>query len=74
MWQLHGGIDRRSPPRGPLQVLALDHPNLQAGLYPNVMIPAFAVPTWIILHALSLWQLRRAARRPAGFEVSLAAG
>lgn len=58
---------------GPLHVLALDHPNLQMGLYPNVMIPAFAVPTWIILHALSLWQLRRAARRPAGFQISLAA-
>jgi hypothetical protein len=58
---------------GPLHVLALDHPNLQTGVYPNVMIPAFAVPSWIILHVLSLWQLRRAARRPLGFEVSLAA-
>jgi hypothetical protein len=59
---------------GPLHVLALDHPNLQTGLYPNVMIPAFAVPSWIIMHALSLWQLRRAARRPVAYQVSLAAG
>jgi hypothetical protein len=59
---------------GPLHVLALDHPNLQTGVYPSVMIPAFAVPSWIILHALSLWQLRRAARRPVGLEVALATG
>ncbi len=50
----------------PLHVLALDHPNLQTGVYPGVMVPAFAVPSSIILHALSLWQLRRAARRDAG--------
>jgi hypothetical protein len=29
------------------------------GLYPTVMIPAFAVPSSILLHALSLRQLRR---------------
>ena len=59
---------------GQFQVLALDHPNLQAGIYPNVMIPAFAVPSLIILHVLSLWQLRRAARRPGGLQLALAAG
>jgi hypothetical protein len=32
------------------------------GLYPAVMIPAFAVPTWIILHAISLRQLSRRQR------------
>jgi hypothetical protein len=32
------------------------------GVYPVVMIPAFAVPTWIILHALSLRQLSRRNR------------
>lgn len=32
------------------------------GLYPAVMIPAFGVPTWIILHALSLRQLLRRSR------------
>jgi hypothetical protein len=32
------------------------------GLYPAVMIPAFGVPTWIILHAASLRQLSRRNR------------
>jgi hypothetical protein len=32
------------------------------GLYPTVMIPAFGVPTWIILHAVSLRQLSRRSR------------
>jgi hypothetical protein len=32
------------------------------GLYPVVMIPAFGVPTWIILHAVSLRQLSRRNR------------
>jgi hypothetical protein len=36
-------------------------PNTPIG-YPLVMIPAFAVPQSLILHGLSLWQLRRAAR------------
>jgi hypothetical protein len=31
--------------------------------YPLVMIPAFGVPQALILHGLSLWQLRRAGRR-----------
>jgi len=48
---------------GPLQVLALDHPNVQVGTYPTVMIPAFGVPSSIILHGLSLCQLRRRARQ-----------
>jgi len=30
-----------------------------------VMIPAFGVPSSIILHGLSLWQLRRRARQTA---------
>ena len=33
--------------------------------FPLVMIPAFVVPQGLILHALSLWQLRRATRRVA---------
>jgi len=36
-----------------------------SGTYPLVMIPAFAVPLSLILHGLSLWQLRRTARAPA---------
>ena len=58
---------------GPFQLIVSSIPNSTAGVYPNVMIPAFAVPSWIVLHALSLWQLRRAARRTAGYQVSLAA-
>jgi len=44
---------------GPLQLIAPSIPNATGGLYPNVMIPAFAVPSSILLHALSLRQLRR---------------
>jgi len=47
---------------GRLQVFALDHPNIQLSTFPTVMIPAFAVPNSILLHALSLWQLRRMER------------
>ena len=47
---------------GPLQSLALDQPNVLITAYPSVMTPAFAVPLSLILHGLSLWQLRRGAR------------
>ncbi|HEX9237982.1 MAG TPA: hypothetical protein VF866_04395 [Xanthobacteraceae bacterium] len=40
----------------------LDHPNLLTTSYPTVMTPAFAVPLSLILHGLSLWQLRRRSR------------
>jgi hypothetical protein len=48
---------------GPLQILGLDIPASLAGTYPTVLIPAFAVPSSILLHALSIRQLRRIARR-----------
>jgi hypothetical protein len=32
--------------------------------YPLIMIPTFAVPLYIVLHVLSLWQLSRAPRSP----------
>jgi hypothetical protein len=51
---------------GPLQALALDHPDVLATSYPTVMTPAFAVPLSLILHGLSLWQLRRRARSRSG--------
>lgn len=51
---------------GPTQMLALDRPNVGIGGYPLVMIPAFAVPLSLILHGLSLWQLRRASSGRAG--------
>jgi hypothetical protein len=43
----------------PLQIFGLDIPASLAGTYPIVLIPAFAVPTSILLHALSIRQLRR---------------
>ncbi len=48
---------------GPLQLMAFDQPNLLTSAYPSVMTPAFAVPLSLILHGLSLWQLRRLGRR-----------
>lgn len=51
---------------GRLQVLSMGQPNVQMGTYPTVMIPAFTVPSSIILHVLSLWQLRRLARKVQG--------
>jgi hypothetical protein len=48
---------------GPLQRFGFAIPASQAGTYPTVMIPAFAVPSSILLHVLSLRQLlRRNAR------------
>src|SRR4051812_1282087 len=44
---------------GPFQRFAFDQPNTTVGAYPLVMIPAFAVPLSLILHGLSIWQLRR---------------
>jgi hypothetical protein len=40
----------------PLQMFAFDRPNLLITQYPLVMVPAFLVPTSIILHGLSLWK------------------
>jgi hypothetical protein len=57
------GIGILSAP-GPLQLIIPDRPNAQLGNFPTVMIPAFAVPSSILLHALSLRQLRRLARAP----------
>jgi hypothetical protein len=53
---------------GPVQLLALDHPNVLTTTYPTVMTPAFAVPLAFILHGLSLWQLWRRWPRRAGGE------
>jgi hypothetical protein len=56
------GIGILSAP-GPLQMIVPDRPNAQLATFPTVMIPAFAVPSSILLHALSLRQLRRLGRR-----------
>jgi len=58
------GIGILSAP-GPLQVIVPDRPNAQLGAFPTVMIPAFAVPSSILLHVLSLRQLRRLTQRRA---------
>jgi hypothetical protein len=49
---------------GPLQLLSSGQPNTLLGAYPAVMIPAFIVPSSILLHALSIRQLRRKATLP----------
>jgi len=48
-------------PGGPLQH-AGGQANMQLGTFPTVMTPAFAVPSSIILHGLSIWQLKRRAK------------
>jgi hypothetical protein len=53
---------------GRFQLIVTNLPSFNAGVYPNVLTPAFVVPCSILLHALSLRQLRRrglaeAARR-----------
>jgi hypothetical protein len=48
---------------GPFQLIVPSVPNTGLGLYPTVLIPAFAVPSSILLHVLSLRQLRRARRQ-----------
>jgi hypothetical protein len=47
---------------GPLQLIVQNPPNTLIGTYPTVMIPAFAVPISLMLHALSLRQLARLRR------------
>lgn len=44
---------------GPLQLLSLDAPNTTIGAFPMVMVPVFAVPLSILLHAASLRKLTR---------------
>jgi hypothetical protein len=47
---------------GPFQLIFPDVPSIGAGAYPGVLTPAFVVPSSILLHALSLRQLRRRRR------------
>jgi hypothetical protein len=56
------GIGLATAP-GPFQLIVPSTPNTGVGLYPTVLIPAFAVPSSILLHVLSLRQLRRASRQ-----------
>ena len=50
---------------GPFQLIVPDVPSIGAGAYPGVLTPAFVVPSSILLHALSLRQLRRRSRAEA---------
>jgi hypothetical protein len=47
---------------GRFQLIVPDVQSIGAGLYPNVLTPAFVVPSSILLHALSLRQLGRRRR------------
>ena len=56
---------------GRFQLIVPDVPNIGASDYPNVLTPAFVVPSSILLHALSLRQLvRRRASRLDVFDAS----
>jgi hypothetical protein len=46
---------------GPFQLIVPSGPSIGVDGYPNVLTPAFVVPSSILLHALSLRQLRRRA-------------
>jgi hypothetical protein len=50
---------------GPFQLIIPQGPNVGLDGYPNVLTPAFVVPSSILLHALSLRQLRRRSRSEA---------
>src|SRR5438876_3173641 len=50
---------------GPFQLIVPDGPNVGLDGYPNVLTPAFVVPSSILLHVLSLRQLRRRSRSGA---------
>ena len=54
---------------GPLQLIVPSMLSIGAGAYPDVLTPAFVVPSSILIHALSLRQLQR---RVAGGVVSVA--
>jgi hypothetical protein len=50
---------------GPFQLIVLNGTSIGLDGYPNVLTPAFVVPSSILLHALSLRQLRRRRRAEA---------
>ena len=50
---------------GPLQLIVQNPPSTLLGTYPTVLIPAFAVPLSLMLHALSLRQLAQLHRNHA---------
>jgi len=50
---------------GPFQLIDPHGPSIGAGVYPGVLTPAFVVPSSILLHFLSLRQLRRSSQASA---------
>ena len=50
---------------GPFQLIVPNVQSIGAGAYPGVLTPAFVVPSSILLHALSLRQLRRRSKASA---------
>jgi hypothetical protein len=50
---------------GPFQLIVPNGPNIGLDGYPSVLTPAFVVPSSILLHVLSLRQLRRRSRTEA---------
>ncbi len=50
---------------GRFQLIVSNLPSINPGAYPDVLTPAFVVPGSILLHALSLRQLRRRGRAEA---------
>ena len=56
---------------GPFQLIVPNGPSIGLDGYPNVLTPAFVVPGSILLHALSLRQLRRRDRADAAARASL---
>jgi hypothetical protein len=50
---------------GRFQLIVPNVPSIGAGAYPGVLTPAFVVPASILLHALSLRQLRRRSQAEA---------
>lgn len=50
---------------GRFHLIVTNLSTFNAGVYPNVLTPAFVVPSSILLHALSLRQLRRRVRAEA---------
>jgi len=56
-----------------LRILPVEQSNIASTTFPLVMIPAFSVPFYLIVHSLSLWQLRRIGRKDIRSTRSLAA-
>jgi hypothetical protein len=56
-----------------IQITAFDHPNELISMFPLVLVPAFLVPLWILLHIASLAKLRRGVsidEKPHGVAIS----